>query len=88
MRTFLVERYWPGVTRAEATAAEARARRAAEATGDGPEQVRWTRSMLMLEDETVFFLYEAATPELVIAVCERAGVPVDRITECSELDRV
>jgi hypothetical protein len=83
--TYLVERYWPGVTRTEAEEAEARVRQAAAATGEGPDAVRLVRVTFVPVEDTVFFFFDAPSEASVIAAGELAGVPIDRISECSDL---
>jgi hypothetical protein len=82
MTTYLVERYWPGVTLEAATDGAARAYGAAEAmTAEGID-VRMLWSSVMLADEAVLSFYEARSANAVEEVNRRAGLPVDRITSC------
>jgi hypothetical protein len=43
--------------------------------------VRHLASLLFLRDEVVFTLYLAHTADAVRAAAERAGLPVERVTE-------
>jgi hypothetical protein len=72
---YLAECLWPGVRNVDLTAFDARAR---EAAGG---QVRHVGSMLMPEDEVVFFVFHGPSAEAVRAVAERAELPFERIVE-------
>lgn len=43
--------------------------------------VRFVRSILVPEDETCFYLFEAPSVEAVHEAAERAGLQVERVTE-------
>jgi hypothetical protein len=78
---FLVELY---VSRADPLAAEqgaARARVAAEQLTREGVPVRCLRSIFVPEDETCFFLWEAASVETVRETARRASLTVERIAE-------
>lgn len=79
MRTarFLVECFWPGVTRELVEAANARAR-AAALQGDS---LRFLGSLLVLGDEVVLFEFSAASSEEVVRASRQAALPFDRIAE-------
>ncbi len=71
MATFLVERYWPGVT---AVAAEAVT---ASLAGHG---IRVLETIVTGSDEVCFWYVEAASAADVVSSFEAAEVPVDRIS--------
>jgi hypothetical protein len=79
MRTFLVERYWPGIdedgTWSIVAALEARAR---EMSANG-SAVRHVGSILMPADEVVFSLISAPDEAAIRALNEGANAPLDRI---------
>jgi hypothetical protein len=79
MRTFLVERYWPGIDEQGAwsvvAALEARAR---EMSANGAA-VSHVGSILMPADEVVFSLISAPDEAAVRALNEGANAPLDRI---------
>jgi hypothetical protein len=78
-RTFLVERYWPGVDEAIARNVVASLERAARVmTAEGTPVVH-VGSILMPADEVVFSLIEAADEGAARQVNERAEIPLDRI---------
>lgn len=79
--SYLVERYWPGVTSELHAAAVRRGRlAAAELRGEG-RVVTYVRSTLVPEQETVLCVFEADSPDVVRELNERADIPLDRITE-------
>lgn len=78
---FLVECLWPGVTQGELAEVDARARRGAEATAGTSDEVRYAGSMLMPEDEVVFFLFGGSSSDAVQKVAVEAGIPFERIVE-------
>ena len=81
MAEFLVEQY---VSRSDGTAAEQgaqRALRAAEEMSREGTPVAYVRSIFAPEDETCFYLYEAASAEVVREAARRAALPSERVTE-------
>ena len=78
-RTFLVERYWPGVDEATARNVVASLEQAARAMTAEGTPVAHVGSILMPADEVVFSLIEAADEHAARQVNERAAVPLDRI---------
>ena len=78
--TYLVECYWPAITRDQHAAAAGRARAAAgEARGVG-RQLQFLGSILIPADETVFSLF-AGCEDDVRAASQRAGLPFERVLE-------
>jgi hypothetical protein len=81
MPEYLLELY---VSRGDAGAVERGAERsrrsAAELTREGTP-VRYLRSIFVPEDETCFFLYEAASADAVREVARRAQLSFERVTE-------
>ena len=78
-RTFLVERYWPGVDEAIArTVVDNLEREARAMTAEGTP-VEHVGSILMPSDQVVFSIIEAADEGVARRVNERANVPLDRI---------
>lgn len=81
MAEYIVEFY---VARDDVAAVELgaeRGRRAAEELSQEGAPVRFLRSIFLPVDETCFFLYEAASAELVHEVARRAQLPFDRVAE-------
>jgi methylaspartate ammonia-lyase len=83
--TFLVERYWPGVTLEAFTSA-------AERLGDSVDQlrregtaIRAVASTLVPSDEAAYWIVDATSIDLVQIACQRAGMRVERIVPAIEL---
>ena len=81
MTTFLVERYWPGISHAELAAAVGRATRSAATMRRQGKHIRYLQATLVPEQETVLCLMEAASLDLVAELNQRARIPYDRIAE-------
>jgi hypothetical protein len=79
--TYLVERYWPGVTSKWLVEALQRGRRVAEEMQNEGTQVREVSCTLIPGEEVVFSVYEAPSQVAVLQYNERAGIPVSRIVE-------
>ena len=80
-RTFLIERFWPGVTPVLAEEVARRLTQAAAGFHREDRQVRHVGSVLLPTDEVMVSVVEAPAPELVRGVAARAGHAADRITE-------
>jgi Protein of unknown function (DUF4242) len=78
-RTYLVERYWPGVDEASLRDALPRLERAASALTAEGRPVEHVGSLLVADDEVVFSVISAGSESEVLEVNERAELPVDRI---------
>jgi len=84
--TFLVERYWPGVSSTTLEAAVARGRRSAAEMSLAGRRIRYLRSTLVPDEETVYCLFEAVGSDAVRELNERAAIPFDRIVEAVSFD--
>lgn len=82
--TFLVEHYWPGVTRSGFAAAVESLRIASEAIAAGDGSLRYLHSTLVPEDEAAFCVFEATTRALVEQAYARADVRFERILDAVE----
>lgn len=78
-RTFLVERYWPGVDEAIARTVVSSLERAARAMTAEGITVEHVGSILMPVDHVLFSLIEATDEQVAREVNERAALPVDRV---------
>ena len=58
-------------------------RKIEEANAD--EKVRWLFSFLSADRRRSYCLYEAASPDGILAAARRAGVPVDKVVEVSRI---
>ncbi len=81
MPTYLVERYWPGVTSELLLEALNRGRRAMEQMSVEGTPVRDITSILIPREEVVFSVYEGPSANAVRQFNERVGIPVSRIVE-------
>jgi hypothetical protein len=79
--TYLVERYWPGVTSELLLEALNRGRRVMEQMNAEGTRVRDVTSILIPAEEVVFSVYEGPSAATVLQFNERAGIPVSRIVE-------
>jgi len=80
-RTFLTERYRAGSSDEVARRETEAARVAAKELSEEGRPVTLIGSLLVPIDETLFSLFDAASPEDVAAVGERTDQPYDRISE-------
>jgi hypothetical protein len=79
--TYLVERYWPGVTHEQLLEVLRRERQVIdEMSGEGIG-VRDVSCTLIPREEVVFSLYDGPSAAAVQQLNERAGIPVSRIVE-------
>jgi hypothetical protein len=81
MAEFLLELY---VSRTDAAAVErgaCRAQRAADDMKAEGTHVSYLRSIFAPDEETCFYLYEAASVEAVQEAARRAELPAERVTE-------
>jgi hypothetical protein len=74
--TFLVERYWPGVTAVAAKAVTARL---------GEEGLGVVETIVITTDEVCFWQVEARSATTVRAAFARARTPIDRISPATTL---
>lgn len=85
MPTYLVERYWPGVTTERLREARQRGRRVMEQMNSEGTRVREISCTLIPGEEVVFSVYEGPSANAVHRLNERAGIPVSRIVEAIAL---
>ena len=76
---FLVECFWPGVTREHVEAANARARARAAARLRAGSSLRFLGSLLVPSDEVVLFQFTAGSSEEVVRTSREAELPFDRV---------
>ncbi len=81
MPTYLVERYWPGVTIERLLQALQRGRRVMEQMRGEGTQLRDISCTLIPAEEVVFSVYDAPSAAAVRQLNERAAIPVSRIVE-------
>jgi Protein of unknown function (DUF4242) len=86
--TYLVETYQPhGRGVEELSRLEARARAAVHELSRLRAEVRYVRAILVPEDETCFYVFEAPSREVVAQAAIRAGLSGARITESVETSK-
>lgn len=85
MRTFVVERYWPGISIAEAESLLEREAAAAQAMRDEGRFIQVLRSTLVEADETLLSIVEAESEPDVVELGARTGRPADRIVAARDL---
>lgn len=78
--TYLVECFWPGVTREVIKASSERAHKSAVAQCREGLAVTFVGSMLVPADEVVFFQFTASSQDDVIRTARAAGLPFDRVS--------
>lgn len=83
---FLVECFWPGVTRDIVESADRRARQQALSLSREGSPLRFLGSWFLPSDETVFFQYVASSYEDVVRASRNADLPFDRVTPSFWLD--
>ena len=81
MPTYLVERYWPGVTSELLLEALNRGRRVMGQMNAEGTEVRDISCIFIPGEEVVFSMYEGPSAAAVRQLNERAGIPVSRIVE-------
>ena len=81
MPTYLVERYWPGVTSELLHDALNRGRQVMQEMSDEGTRVRDLSCTLIPGEEVVFSVYEGPSVDAIRELNERAGIPVSRIAE-------
>ena len=83
MPEFLLEYYVARADGAAVARGEARARVAAQELSRGAAPVRILHSIFVPEDETVFYLCEAASVEAIRELATRAELRVERVAEAA-----
>ena len=81
MAQFLLESFVPKEDGGAVEGRTGNARRAAEEMSREGTLVRYQRSIFLPEDETCFYLFEAASAEDVAETARRAGLPFERVAE-------
>jgi hypothetical protein len=81
VKQFLVEVFAPRARAADLASAERRARDAAERVSAADTAVRYVRATYVPEDETCFYVFEAASADLVARASALAELGEGRIVE-------
>lgn len=85
MPTYLVERYWPGVTSELLLEALERGRQVMEVVSSEGMGLRHVTSILIPSEEVVFSVYDGPSAAAVRQLNELAGIPVSRIVDAIEV---
>lgn len=83
-RVFLVEHYWPGVTRSSFADATERVAAAVERLAQSGADIRFLHSTLVPEDESAFCVLSADSEQAVIGAYSAAGIRFERILPAVE----
>jgi hypothetical protein len=81
MPKYMVERNLPGLTEEQLAAAAASAKTATTRMANEGVPVRYLRSTFVPSEDKCFCLFEGPSAEAVREANERAGLPLERITE-------
>jgi hypothetical protein len=74
--SYVAECFWPNLRQDVVDEAAERVRESAGLTG-----VELTGTILMPDDEVVFFLFDGNSAEAVREACERAQLPYERVVQ-------
>jgi hypothetical protein len=85
--TYLVERYWPGVTVQRLSEALGRVRQVMEELSGQGMSIGDVSCTLIPAEEVVFSVYEGPSAAAVRQLNERAGIPFSRIIEAISMTR-
>jgi hypothetical protein len=78
---YLVECFWPGLTRETVLAADSRVRSRVTQLCEEGSHLRYLGSLLLSQDEVVFFQFQASSPEQVSLASTEAGISFERVVE-------
>jgi hypothetical protein len=76
---YIAECMWPGVTEAELVEADARAGETAIEVAESGDPVRYLGSILMRDDDVVFFFFAGPSSQSIETVARRAELPFERV---------
>jgi hypothetical protein len=85
MAKYLVERYLPGITPEQLTAAAGAAKSTTAAMTQEGTAVRYLRSTFVPGEEKCFCLFEGPSADVVRLANDRAQLPYERIVEALHL---
>jgi hypothetical protein len=83
--TFLVERYWPGVTLEAFTEAAGRLSDSVDRLRREGAAIRTVAATLVPSDEAAYWIVDAPSIDLVGKACQGAGMGAERIVPAIEL---
>jgi hypothetical protein len=85
MTKYIVERYLPGITPEQLTAAAGSAKRTTATMTQEGTPVQYLRSTFIPGEEKCFCLFEGPSAEAVRTANDRAQLPYERIVEAMHL---
>ena len=85
MTKYVVERYLPGITPDQLTAAAGAAKSTTAAMAQEGTPVRYLRSTFIPGEEKCFCLFEGPSAEVVRTANDRAELPYERIVEAMHI---
>jgi hypothetical protein len=85
MPRYVIERMFPDGLRFP-TGEEGRKKAARIGDTNASEGVTWVHTYVSEDDRLTFCVYDGPSPEAIMTVAERNGLPVDRINEVRVLD--
>ena len=85
MTKYVVERYLPGITPDQLSAAAGSAKSTTAQMAEEGTPVRYLRSTFIPGEEKCFCLFEGPSAEAVRAANERAQLPYERIVEAMHI---
>jgi hypothetical protein len=85
LATFLVERYWPGVTAEAVRSTEKLLQEGVASLNAEGIPIRYLSSTLILAEESVFSVFHGRSADEVAEVNRRSRVPFDRILLATEI---
>ena len=83
--TFLVERYWPGVTLATFTEAAGRLADSVDRLRREGAAIQTVAATLVPSDEAAYWIVDASSIDLVEKACQGAGMGAERIVPAIDL---
>ncbi len=85
MAVYMVERHLPGITMEQLAAAQQAAIRTGQEMSGAGTPVRYIRTTFVPGEHRCMCLFEAASPEPVKQLNDRAGIPYTRVVEALDL---
>ena len=85
MSLYLVERYLPGITGEQLTAAAQAAKDTSAKMREGGVQVRYLRSTFLPAEEKVFCLFDGPSSDVIEQVNNQANLPYERVHDAAHI---
>ncbi len=85
MPKYMVERYLPGITNDQLTAAAGRAKEVTARMTEEGTPVRYLRSTYVPGEDKCYCLFDGPSEEAVRQANERAEIPLERVVEVAHI---